>query len=105
MTMQVTLYLSSAAPGLVFGNSMKTKLSFNINGQTLTIDDVFFDDENIQINSTPSNEQELDTPEAVGFPFGTAFGSSIKIYPNLEIKANESTEEEPLYFYQELLKI
>lgn len=104
MTMQLTLYLSTAAPGLIFGNSMKTKLSFDLNGQIISTDDVFFDDENIQINSVPSNEQELDTPEGVGFPFGTAIGSSIKIYPNLELEANESTEEEPIYFYQELLK-
>lgn len=101
LTMQVTLFLSNAAPGLVYGNDVKVDLSFTHNNNTYTLEDVDWDGASLQSNSQSQSEQEEETNEADGIPFGTAYGSSFKIYPNLDVKAKNSN----LYFYKELLKI
>lgn len=93
LTMQVTLFLSNAAQGLVYGNDVKVDLSFTYGENTYSIDDINWDGASIQSNSQSQSEQEEETNEADGLPFGTAYGSSFKIYPNLETKANEATYE------------
>lgn len=105
MTMQFNLYLTTAASGLLYGNDIKNTLSFTYNGNTYTLEDVDFDGASLQSNSQTQSEQEEETPESKSLPFGTAYGQSIKIYPNIETKARESTHSNPIYFYKELLKI
>lgn len=101
LTMQVTLFLSNAANGLIYGNDVTVDLSFTYNGTTHTLKNIDWDGSSIQSNSQTQSEQEEETNEAAGIPFGTAYGSSFKIYPNLNVKA----ENENVYFYKELLKI
>lgn len=105
MTMQLTLYLTSSISGLVYGNDVTTVFSFTYNNETYSLSDVSFDGASIQSNAQAQSEQEEGTNESSGVPFGTAYGSSIKLYPNLETLADESTDENPIYFYKELLKV
>ena len=98
MTMNVTLFLSNAAPGLLYGNDVKINLAFTYGENTYTLDDVDWDGASLQSNTQAQSEQEEGTNEADGFPFSTAYGSSFKIYPNLETEANESRYEEVLIY-------
>lgn len=84
MSMQFTLYLSSAALGLLFGNDITTSLSFTIDGETFILNDVDIDGASIQSNTQAQSEQEEGTSESFSVPFSTAYGSSFKVYPNLE---------------------
>ena len=104
MSMQVNLYLSNAADGLIYGNDVKTDLSFVYNGSTYTLEDIDVDGASLQSNSQTQSEQEEGTAEADAILFGTSYGAGIKIYPNLKVLAKESTENNPIYFYKELLK-
>lgn len=99
MSMRVSLYLSNAAPGLIYGNDFRTSLSFTYKDKTFTLADVDFDGGSLQSNAQSQSEQEEGTNESCGRPFGTAYGQSIKIYPNLELKAEEYeyVEEPPQY--------
>lgn len=105
LTMNITLYLSNAASGLIYGNDIKTSFSFTYGETTYTDEEVRFDSASIQSNSQTQSEQEEGTNEADSIPFGTSYASSFKLFPNLETKATESTNETPIYFYKELLKI
>lgn len=105
MSMQFTLFLTTAASGLIYGNDIKADFSFTYNNQTLTISDVKFNGGSLQSNAQAQSEQEEGTNESQGVPFGTTYGSGIVLYPNLETLANESTDNNPIYFYKELLKI
>lgn len=100
LTMQITLFLSNAAAGLVYGNDVKVDLSFTYNNNTYTLEDIDWDGASLQSNSQAQSEQEEETNEADGIPFGTAYGSSFKVYPNLNLKAKNTD----VYFYKELLK-
>jgi hypothetical protein len=108
MTMNVTLFLSNAAPGLLYGNDVKVDLSFTYGENTYSIDDIDWDGSSLQSNTQAQSEQEEGTNEADGIPFGTAYGSSFKIYPNLETEANEVTYElesgiydpDAIYYYK-----
>jgi len=102
MTMNLNLYLSNAAPGLVYGNDVKADLSFTYNETTYTLEDIDWDGASLQSNTQPSSEQEEGTNEASALPFGTSYGASIKVYPNLSKLAKNETNK---YFYKELLKI
>lgn len=104
-SMRLVLYLTNAASGFVFGNDVTSELKFTYGENTYTLKNVYFDGANIQSNSQPQSEQAENTNEAVSFPFSTAYGASFKIYPNIEQEAYESTLEEPIYFYKELLKV
>lgn len=105
LSMTITLYISNAAEGFVFGNGVTCQLKFTYEENTFTLLNVPFDGANIQSNSQTQSEQLEETNESTSLPFGTAYGTSIKLYPNLITLADESTEEEPVYFYKELLKI
>lgn len=105
LAMNITLFLSNAAPGLLYGNDVKVNLSFTYNENTYTLEDIDWDGASLQSNAQAQSEQEEETNEADSLPFGTAYGSSFKIYPNLNTKAKESTTEAPIYFYKELLKV
>lgn len=89
MQMVVILYLSNAAPGLIYGNDVKVDLSFTYNGQTCTLKDIDWDGSSIQSTSQAQSEQEEGKNEGEGWPFSTAYGSSFKVYPNLNSKAAE----------------
>lgn len=89
LSMNITLFLSNAAQGLVYGNDFKVDLSFSYNNQTFTLKDIDWDGSSIQSNSQAQSEQEEETNESDGLPFGTAYGSSFKIYPNFNLKAEE----------------
>ena len=88
MTMQVTLYLSTAADGYIYGNDVATTISVTIDDTTYSDVPVVFDDGSIQSNSQVQSEQELGTTESKGLPFGTAYGSSFRLY----IKDDSVTE-------------
>lgn len=92
MSMQLTLYLSNAAPGLVYGNDIKTDLTFTLGDNTYTIEDVDVDGASLQSNAQANSEQEEEPedddsfiPESSSLPFGTAYGASFKVYPNLDL--------------------
>ena len=61
LSMQVTLFLSTAKNGLVFGNDVTNEFSFTYSGTTLTLENVFFDGASIQSNSQAQSEQEEET--------------------------------------------
>lgn len=110
LTMIVNLYLTNAADGLVYGNDVKCNLTFTYNNDTYSLDDVDIDGASLQSNAQPQGEQEEGTNESDSLPFGTSYGASFKIYPNLTALAKESpatpTPLNPaIYFYKELLKI
>lgn len=92
MSMQITLYLSNSAPGFIYGNDVKVSLSFTHDSKTYSIDDVKWDGASIQSNSQTQSEQDEDAsvPESDSLPFGTGYGSSFKVYPNLEDRSKES---------------
>lgn len=104
MSMQVTLYLTNSASGLVYGNDIKVSLSYSYNGVTRVLDDVDFDGGSLQSNSQSQSEQEEGTNEAQGFPFGTAYGAAIKIYPNLNVESTSQSAPGESYFYRPLLR-
>ena len=104
LTMQVTLFLSSAAPGLVYGNDIKIDLKFkDLAGHQHVLEDIDWDGASLQSNSqaTPEQEENATTPESSAYPFGTAYSSSFKIYPNLDKLA----KNEVILFYTLLLQI
>lgn len=105
LSMHIVLYLTNAAPGFVYGNDVSCELKFTYGEDSYTLKDVNFDGASIQSNSQPQSEQEEGTNESVSLPFSTAYGTSFKVYPNVEKEAYESTLEEPIYFYKELLKV
>jgi len=88
MTMQVTLYLSSANSSYIYGNDVETTITVTIDGITYSNVPVIFDDGSIQSNSQVQSEQELGTNESKGLPFGTSYGSSFRLY----IKDDSVTE-------------
>ena len=103
LTMQVTLFLSNAAAGLVYGNDVKADLSFtDLNGVKHTLEDINWDGSSLQSNAQAQSEQEEGTSEATSVPFGTSYGASLKIYPDLNALAKGTDD---VYFYRELLKI
>lgn len=92
MSMQISLYLANSAPGFIYGNDVKTSLSFSFDNKTYTLEDVDWDGASLQSNCQPQSEQEedADVPEGTSLPFGTTYGQSFKIYPNLDTKAKET---------------
>lgn len=102
LTMQLSLYLTSSAQGLLYGNDFTTDLSFTIGETTYTLEDVDTDGASLQSNSQTQSEQEEGTNESDSLPFGTTYGASFKVYPNLEKLAKNETNK---YFYRELLKV
>lgn len=91
MSMQVNLYLSNSASGFIYGNDIKIDFSFKgPEGVEYEIEDIDWDGASLQSNAQASPEQEenAEVPETQAFPFGTSYGSSFKIYPNFEKKAN-----------------
>lgn len=106
LTMQVTLFLSNAAPGLLYGNDIKVDLSItfpsNNAEETYVLEDIDWDGSSLQSNSQPNSEQEEGTNESSAVPFGTSYGMSFKVYPNLNKLAKDETDK---YFYREFLKV
>lgn len=107
MTMNLTLFLTNSAPGLIYGNDVKADFSFTYDSNTYTLNDVDWDGGSLQstTQSNPEQEEDASVPESSAVPFGTGYGASLKIYPNLTKKAAESTTLITKYFYKELLKI
>ena len=95
LSMVVSLFLSNAAPGLIYGNDFKYDLSFTYGDNTYSLTDLDWDGASLQSNAQAQSEQEEEAtvPEAESFPFGTAYAASFKIYPNLETEANETNYE------------
>lgn len=85
LSMVVSLFLSNAAPGLIYGNDFKYDLSFTYDNKKHTLKNLDWDGASLQSNSQAQSEQEegADVPEAESFPFGTSYATSFKIYPNL----------------------
>lgn len=88
MSMQVTLYLSTADEGYIYGNDVQTTITVKIDDTTYSDIPVIYDDGSIQSNSQVQSEQELGTNESKGLPFGTSYGSSFRLY----IKDDSVTE-------------
>lgn len=80
MSMQFTLYFSTASGEFLWGNAQTSSLSI-YDGDTLLEDsDVAYVTSNIQSNSEPSAEQELGTNEGSGIPTGTSYGAGFSVY-------------------------
>ena len=89
-TMQVTLFLSNAAEGFVYGNNIKIDLSFtDLENNEYTLEDIDWDGSSLQSNSQAQSEQKEETNESTSVPFGTTYGVSIKVYPNLNAQTPE----------------
>lgn len=97
--MQFNLYLSSAAEGIIFGNDVTLDLKFSYDGEEYELKNVAFESGSLQSNSQTQNEQLEGTNESVSIPFSTTYGSSIKIYPNINIKGTNNE-----LFFKEILK-
>ena len=81
LSMQINLYLTNSAEGLIYGNDIKIDFSFKgPEGIEYEIEDIDWDGASLQ--------EDAEVPETQAFPFGTSYGSSFKIYPNFEKKAN-----------------
>lgn len=98
LSMELTLYLSSAAPEFVYGNGVSTSLSFKIKNaedveETYTDDDVTVEENTIQSQAQVQSEQLEGSGESQGLPFGVAYGSGFSCY----YKDNE--------FYAKLLEL
>lgn len=94
ISMNVTLYLSTAAPGLLFGNDIKVNFSFKHGDKEYSLTDIAWDGSSLQSNSQTQSEQaeDAEVPESEAFPYGTGYGSSFKIYPNLDTLADNPIE-------------
>lgn len=91
MAMSVTLYLSSANPGFVYGNDAVAQLT--IDGVSSSDLETWFDDDttattetlvfashSLQSNSDPAIQQLMGSSESAGLPVGTSYGSSFSVY-------------------------
>ena len=80
MSMTLNLYVTNAASGFVFGNSVDVYLTYG-SGSGIR-EKMVFVQSSIQSVSQTSSEQELDAsvPEAVGIPFGTAYSCGFTAY-------------------------
>lgn len=88
MSMTIQLYLTNAAEGFMFGNSVTMSLLYtDENENEYTEENVVFDSGSIQSATQPNSEQEMEAniPEADGLPFSTAYSSGFNAY----IKNNE----------------
>ena len=101
MSMECTLYLTTAKAGLLFGNDVKLDLTFTKpNSETYTLEDIDWDGGSLQSNTQATSEQEEGTNESTSIPLGNAMSTSFKIYPNFDLLAKNETTK---YFYRELL--
>ena len=77
MSMSINLYLTTAADGFMFGNSVDVSLTYDGTTETIT-----FANSSVQSAAQSSSEQELDAtlPEADGLPFGTAYSTGFTAY-------------------------
>lgn len=75
LSMTVTLYLSSVNEGYLYGNEVTASLSWDNKTMALT-----FVDGSVQTNSNSVDDQVLGTKQALGLPYGVAFGSSFAFY-------------------------
>lgn len=103
MSMECTLYLTTAKTGLLFGNDIKLDLKFSkSSNESYTLEDVEWDGASLQSTTQAASEQEEGTNESTSFPFGNAMTPSFKIYPNFDLLAKNETTK---YFYRELMKV
>jgi hypothetical protein len=75
LSMTLTLYLSSIDNKYFYGNEVTASLAWSNKTMELT-----FVDGSIQTNSNSVDDQVLGTKEAVGLPYGVAFGASFTFY-------------------------
>ena len=75
LSMTITLYLSSIDNKYFYGNEVTASLSWDNKTMALT-----FVDGSVQTNSNSVDDQVLGTKEAVGLPYGVAFGASFSFY-------------------------
>lgn len=75
LSMTVTLYLSSINEDYLYGNEVTASLSWDNKTMALT-----FVDGSVQTNSNSVDDQVLGTKEALGLPYGVAFGASFAFY-------------------------
>lgn len=80
MTMQFTLYLSTANASFVWGNNATSSLSFTLDTTTYTDTDLTFVQGTVQSSSEPASQQLLDTSESDALPVATSYGSGFSIY-------------------------
>lgn len=83
MSMEFTLFLSSAAEGFVYGNDVSVRLRMiDSNGQDSGMKNVIFADGSFQGNSQPASQQLLGAtiPEINSLPINSAYGSSFSVY-------------------------
>lgn len=76
--MTITLYLSTADEGFVYGNDATATLS--ITGSSLDPESLVFVQNSIQSSTEPAVQQILGSNESEGMPSGTAYGSSFSVY-------------------------
>lgn len=87
MSMQFTLYFTTAGGEFLWGNAQTSSLSLldgdgdvlNVDGHDMVDDDITYVTSNIQSNSEPSAEQELGTNEGAGIPTGTSYGAGFSV--------------------------
>lgn len=80
MSMTFNLYLSRANSSYVWGNTVTTSLSFQINSTTYTDNDVTFVEQNIQSNTEATSQQAIGETEVESMPFGTSYANSFSCY-------------------------
>lgn len=80
MSLQFTLYLSTADSEFIWGNEAATTITATIGETTYSAIPVYFDNGSIMSNSQVQSEQELGTNESKGIPFGTSYGASFHLY-------------------------
>lgn len=101
LSMSITLYLTTAADGLLFGNDIKADLKIELpNGDEYTLEDIDWDGASLQSNTQATPEQEEGEAESDSVPFSTTYGQSFKVYPNFNKLAKNETNK---YFYRELI--
>lgn len=80
--MTISLYLSTAADGFVYGNDVTATLSIESDDPEApsSPETLVFVQTSVQSNSEPAVQQILDEEESEGLPTGTSYGASPSIY-------------------------
>ena len=94
--MTLTLYLSSISDDYFYGNEVTASLFWDNKTMALT-----FVDGSIQTNSNSVDDQVLGTKEAVGLPYGVAFGSSFAFYLSKTTECKDFMEKWKTHWFED----
>ena len=82
ISMSITLYLSNAKAGFVYGNDVLATISIDDSSLETAIENVpiTFAEGSLGAAMQSVNEQEVNTGESVGLPLGSSYGSGFSVY-------------------------